>query len=614
MWVSGPSVMAGYHNQPEATAAALRDGWYRTGDLARRDEAGYFTITGRIKELIIRGGENIHPGRGRGGDPARPRRRRRGGRGQAARVLGEVPVAYLVPGPEGIDPEQVFAACREQLSYFKVPEELYEIARVPRTASGKVTRLALLHRPARLLGASSGYFEHLYSLEWIPLPSVPVAPAELAGPRRWAVVGPDAATLAAALAATGAEADAHAELAGLLQAVAAGAPRPDAVILRHDAPLPAESAKPEALTAPSPAGLAARAAGRKANSAPSAAAGLAAQTHQRVRHLAAHLDQWLDAGHDDVPLLLLTRDAVIVDGDEAAPDLGAAPLWGWLRGRQQAGRFLLADHDGASDLAKALPQLLSGGPEQAALRRNVLLTPRLTRATASRTDGTLLDPRGTVLITGAEGAQAATIARHLGTVHRARHFLLVSPRGDADQTAADLGAELSRLGGTVTVAANGGTRAAFEALISRATPALTAAVFTVGEPDLADGGQATGPAAVGRVTQPAAGGQATQPAVGGRVTEPAAGGRVTEPAAGGRVTVAAAFALHEALAKAPTATLLLISSGAGQLGSAAEPDEAATAAFLDTLAQHRRGRDCLVRHCRWAAGATPTGPAAPPSR
>src|SRR5690606_10798410 len=62
VWVRGPNIMVGYHNQPEATAAALAGGWYHTGDLARRDAAGYLTVTGRIKELIIRGGENIHPG------------------------------------------------------------------------------------------------------------------------------------------------------------------------------------------------------------------------------------------------------------------------------------------------------------------------------------------------------------------------------------------------------------------------------------------------------------------------------------------------------------------------------------------------------------------------
>ena len=88
VWVSGPNVMVGYHNSPEATAAAMRDGWYRTGDLARRDDAGYFTICGRIKELVIRGGENIHPDGGRGGPADRPGSRRRSGGRRAARDPG----------------------------------------------------------------------------------------------------------------------------------------------------------------------------------------------------------------------------------------------------------------------------------------------------------------------------------------------------------------------------------------------------------------------------------------------------------------------------------------------------------------------------------------------
>lgn len=58
----GYNIMKGYYKMPEATAAAIdKDGWLHTGDLARRDESGYYKITGRIKDMIIRGGENIYP-------------------------------------------------------------------------------------------------------------------------------------------------------------------------------------------------------------------------------------------------------------------------------------------------------------------------------------------------------------------------------------------------------------------------------------------------------------------------------------------------------------------------------------------------------------------------
>jgi acyl-CoA synthetase (AMP-forming)/AMP-acid ligase II len=59
--VRGPNLMLGYHSKPAETEAALRNGWYHTGDLAKSDANGFLTITGRIKELIIRGGQNIAP-------------------------------------------------------------------------------------------------------------------------------------------------------------------------------------------------------------------------------------------------------------------------------------------------------------------------------------------------------------------------------------------------------------------------------------------------------------------------------------------------------------------------------------------------------------------------
>jgi rifamycin polyketide synthase module 1/2/3 len=151
VWVSGPNLMVGYHNQPEATAAVLRDGWYRTGDLARRDETGFLTIAGRLKELIIRGGENIHPGEIEEVLRSLPDVVDAGVAGRPHETLGEVPVAFVVPRPGPIDARALLAACRQQLSYAKVPVEFYAVTRVPRTATGKVQRAALLQVPAALL-------------------------------------------------------------------------------------------------------------------------------------------------------------------------------------------------------------------------------------------------------------------------------------------------------------------------------------------------------------------------------------------------------------------------------------------------------------------------------
>ncbi|WP_103350653.1 type I polyketide synthase [Amycolatopsis sp. CA-128772] len=150
VWVKGPNVMVGYHNSPEATAAAMRDGWFRTGDLARRDDAGYFTICGRIKELIIRGGANIHPGE------IEAVLRTADGVADAAVAgaphdsLGEVPVAYVIPAPAGFDPAALIEKCREQLSAYKVPERIIEVAHLPRTASGKIRRGLLAGEPGEL--------------------------------------------------------------------------------------------------------------------------------------------------------------------------------------------------------------------------------------------------------------------------------------------------------------------------------------------------------------------------------------------------------------------------------------------------------------------------------
>ena len=59
--IRGDNVMKGYWNKPEATAAAIRDGWFHTGDMARVDEDGYFFIVDRKKDMIIRGGYNVYP-------------------------------------------------------------------------------------------------------------------------------------------------------------------------------------------------------------------------------------------------------------------------------------------------------------------------------------------------------------------------------------------------------------------------------------------------------------------------------------------------------------------------------------------------------------------------
>ncbi len=151
IWVSSPALMVGYHRQPQETAAVLSDGWYRTGDLARQDADGYVTITGRLKELIIRGGENIHPREVEQVLAQAPGVADAAVAGAPHESLGEVPVAYVVPAAGGLNVEAVLAACRQRLSAFKLPEEIHEVAEVPRNPAGKVARKLLAGLPARLL-------------------------------------------------------------------------------------------------------------------------------------------------------------------------------------------------------------------------------------------------------------------------------------------------------------------------------------------------------------------------------------------------------------------------------------------------------------------------------
>ncbi|MEV5682888.1 type I polyketide synthase [Streptomyces sp. NPDC052164] len=157
LWVNGPGVMVGYHGRPEATADVLRDGWFRTGDLARIDACGGLAITGRASDLIIRGGVNIHPSEVEAVLRRLPGVADAAVAGRPHSVFGEVPVGYLVPEPGGgvLDRGRVLAACRAELSGFKVPVELFEVAEIPRTASGKTLRRNLADLPARSLVAEA---------------------------------------------------------------------------------------------------------------------------------------------------------------------------------------------------------------------------------------------------------------------------------------------------------------------------------------------------------------------------------------------------------------------------------------------------------------------------
>jgi long-chain acyl-CoA synthetase len=145
--VRGPNVMPGYHNKPDETRRVLRDGWYYTGDLARSDENGFLTITGRLKELIIRGGQNIAPAEIEEVVNTFETVLDCAVVGIPHEHLGEVAALFVVARPgRSVETEALLAHCRAHLSAYKIPHVVHPVQEIPRTGSGKIIRYKLRER------------------------------------------------------------------------------------------------------------------------------------------------------------------------------------------------------------------------------------------------------------------------------------------------------------------------------------------------------------------------------------------------------------------------------------------------------------------------------------
>ncbi|GGK95839.1 type I polyketide synthase [Mangrovihabitans endophyticus] len=140
VWVRGPHVMRGYLDDPEATAEVLADGWYHTGDLGRLAEDGGLTLTGRARDLIIRGGANLHPADIEAEMLRLPEVADVAVAGRPHHRLGQIAVGYVVPAVAGTDPAALLTAVRRRMSAAHAPDEIRFVDRLPRTASGKVIR------------------------------------------------------------------------------------------------------------------------------------------------------------------------------------------------------------------------------------------------------------------------------------------------------------------------------------------------------------------------------------------------------------------------------------------------------------------------------------------
>jgi acyl-CoA synthetase (AMP-forming)/AMP-acid ligase II len=137
--------MLGYYRAPEATAQVMDDeGWYYTGDLARIDEDGYVHIVGRIKDVIIRGGQSVYPAEIETYLVAHNHIREAAVVGMPSAIGGESVWAFVIldDGAE-MTPQDVLSYCRQELEAFKIPSQVRFVADFPRTETGKPKKFEL---------------------------------------------------------------------------------------------------------------------------------------------------------------------------------------------------------------------------------------------------------------------------------------------------------------------------------------------------------------------------------------------------------------------------------------------------------------------------------------
>ncbi|TDQ48264.1 type I polyketide synthase, partial [Actinorugispora endophytica] len=293
----------------------------------------------------------------------------------------------------------------------------------------------------RLLAGTASGPRDLYTPRWTALDAP--EPSE----RSWAVLGDALPGLVSSPG--GGAVPAYADVAALDAAVAAGAPKPDAVLL------------------PCPAGH--------------GATGPAVRA--ATRGVLSVVQEWL-ASERSARLVVLTRGAVSALPGEDVPDLAHAPVWGLVRAAQAEApdRLALVDSDAPVPAPGALSAASDGSEGQIAVRAGVPYVPRLVRAPVPERAETSL-AGGTVLVTGATGTLGALVARHLVSRRGAERLLLVGRRGGAAPGAPELAAELTALGADVEFAAcDAADRDALAGLVS-AIPAdrpLRAVVHAAG--------------------------------------------------------------------------------------------------------------------------------------
>jgi len=153
----GPTVCAGYWQNPEATRKSLSaDGWFATGDLFRRDAEGYHFVVGRLKEMFISGGENVYPAEVERALYELPEVIEAAVVGVPDPKWGEVGFAFVATGRAdhaGLTEARVLEHCRRQLARYKVPRFLALLEALPKGSSGKIQKSELQAEARRRMGA-----------------------------------------------------------------------------------------------------------------------------------------------------------------------------------------------------------------------------------------------------------------------------------------------------------------------------------------------------------------------------------------------------------------------------------------------------------------------------
>jgi acyl-CoA synthetase (AMP-forming)/AMP-acid ligase II len=148
LWVRSPFIFGGYFRNPEATEAALVDGWYRTGDLARIDDEGYVSIVGRRSDMIRTGGEYVAPAEVDGVVQDHPAVLDGAVTGVPDENWGEIVTAFVVVRPgSSLTLDELRRHCEAHLAGYKVPRQLVLVDSIPRTGATRQVQRRHLKKP-----------------------------------------------------------------------------------------------------------------------------------------------------------------------------------------------------------------------------------------------------------------------------------------------------------------------------------------------------------------------------------------------------------------------------------------------------------------------------------